>query len=67
MDSLNKCYKNIKKLPYKMFITLDGKFICNRHGCNYIDRPGKFECECLTCQKKYTDCICIEFNSGCAS
>ncbi len=56
------------KLPYKMFITKDGKFICNRHGCNYFDYPDiKSECECMCCQNNFINCGCSEFCSTCAS
>ena len=55
-------------LPYKMFITVDGKFICNRHGCNFLDYPDIMpECECMCCQKNFINCNCKEFCSCCAS
>ena len=72
----SKIYKQTEKqiylktgvLPYKMFITADGKFICNRHGCNYFDYPDIMpECECMCCQKNFINCICKEFCSFCAS
>ena len=67
--SETEIYKATGKLPYKMFITQDGKFICNRHGCNYFDYPLiKAECECINCNKTFKYCTCpIDFSSCCAS
>ncbi len=69
MSSERDIYKATGKLPGKMFITTDGKFICNRHGCNYFDYPSlKPECECLGCNKVFMRCKCPgDFCSACAS